>query len=74
MGYSYDNIHLSIMAIESAAAQLNISGSEMYQRLKAQGLVGNFLLPFYDELHSQSLEWLTNTTIKTLKNWEEAKK
>lgn len=74
MGYSYDNIHLSIMAIESAAAQLNISGSEMYRRLNAQGLVHNFLLPFYDELHSQSLEWLTDTTIEALKNWEEAKR
>ena len=74
MSYAYENIHLSIMAIESAAARLNISSSEMYRRLNAQGLVHNFLLPFYDELHSQSLEWLTDTTIEALKNWEEAKR
>lgn len=74
MSYAYENIHLSIMAIESAAARLNISNSEMYRRLNAQGLVHNLLLPFYDELHSQSLEWLTDTTIEALKNWEEAKR
>ena len=39
MSYAYENIHLSIMAIESAATRLNISSSEMYRRLNAQGLV-----------------------------------
>lgn len=70
---SYNNIHLAIMAIESAASRIGVSGSEIYQRLKAQGLVHNFLLTYYEELHSQSLEWLTDTTIETLNNWENAK-
>lgn len=61
------------MAIESAAARLNISSQEMYSRLKAQGLIHNFLIPCYDELHTQSLDWLTDTTIETLKNWEQAR-
>lgn len=61
------------MAIESAAARMGVSGSELYRRLKAQGLVHNFLLPYYEELHTQSLEWLTETTIETLNNWEKAK-
>ena len=51
---------------------MNISPKEMYSRLKSQGLVHNFLLPYYDELHTQGLDWLANTTVETLKNWEAA--
>lgn len=70
---SYNNIHLAIMAIESSAARLGVTGAEMYRRLNSQGLITGFLLPYYEELHTQSLEWLTDTTIETLKNWEAAK-
>lgn len=68
----YDNIHLVIMAIEKGARQLNVSPKDMYLRLKKQGLIHNFLLPYYEELHTQSLDWLANTTVETLKNWEVA--
>ncbi len=69
----YNRIHLAIMAIEKGAQQMNISAQEMYSRLKKQGLVHNFLLPYYEELHTQSLDWLADTTVETLKNWEAAK-
>lgn len=68
----YNHIHLAIMAIEKGAQQMNISPKEMYSRLKSQGLVHNFLLPYYDELHTQGLDWLANTTVEALKNWEAA--
>lgn len=68
----YNNIHLAIMAIEKGARQLNVSPKVMYMRLKKQGLVHNFLLPYYEELHTQSSDWLARTTVETLKNWEEA--
>ncbi|MCQ2348858.1 MAG: DUF3791 domain-containing protein [Paludibacteraceae bacterium] len=67
---SYNDIHLAIMAIESGAARLNISNTEMYQRLKKQGLIHNYLLRYYEELHSQSQDWLANTIVETLQNWE----
>lgn len=51
---------------------MNISPKEMYKRLKKQGLVHNFLLPFYEELHTQSSDWVADTTVETLKNWEAA--
>ena len=44
----------------------------MYKRLKKQGLVHNFLLTFYEELHTQSSDWVADTTVETLKNWEAA--
>ncbi len=69
----YNRIHLAIMAIEKGAQKMNISAQEMYSRLKKQGLVHNFLLPYYEELHTQSLDWLADTTVETLKNWEAAK-
>lgn len=51
---------------------MKLPPQNMYMRLKKQGLIHNFLLPYYDELHTQSAEWLAETTVETLKNWEEA--
>lgn len=68
----YKNIHLAIIAIEKGAKLMKLSPQNMYMRLKKQGLIHNFLLPYYDELHTQSAEWLAETTVETLKNWEEA--
>ena len=66
----YKNIHLAIIAIEKGAKLMKVPPQNMYMRLKKQGLIHNFLLPYYDELHTQSAEWLAETTVETLKNWE----
>ncbi len=58
------------MAIEASAKKANISGKEMYDRLKKQGLIHLRLFKYYDQLHTQSLDWVANDTIETLKNWE----
>ena len=68
----YNNIHLAIMAIEKGARQMNVPAREMYGRLKKQGLIHNFLLPYYEELHTQSSDWVAETTVEALKNWEAA--
>lgn len=68
-----EQIHLAIMAIEKGAHLMRISPKEMYLRLKAEGLIHNFLLPYYEELHSQSADWLAETTVESLKNWEAAR-
>ena len=68
----YNNIHLAIMAIEKGAQKMNFPAKDMYSRLKKQGLIHNFLLPYYEELHTQSSDWLADTTVETLKNWEAA--
>lgn len=68
----YKNIHLAIIAIEKGAKLMKVPPQNMYMRLKKQGLIHNFLLSYYDELHTQSAEWLAETTVETLKNWEEA--
>lgn len=68
----YNKIHLAIMAIEKGARRLNVPPKEMYMRLRKQGLVHNYLLPYYEELHTQSSDWVAETTVETLKNWEAA--
>lgn len=65
-------IHLVIMAVEQGARLMHITPQEMYRRLKAQGLIEGYLLAYYDVLHTQSAEWLAETTVETLKNWEAA--
>lgn len=61
------------MAIEGGAKKMHISGHEMYSRLQQQGLIHNYLIPCYEELHTQSREWLVDTTVEALNNWENAK-
>lgn len=50
--------------------KIGISVSEMYERLNRQGLVQNRLFACYDDLHTQSLDWVTDDTIEALHNWE----
>ena len=67
---TYREIHFAIMAIEEGAKKLHISGKEMYDRLKAQDLIHERLLKYYEELHTQSLDWVADDIAETLVNWE----
>jgi len=58
------------MAIESGARKLNISGSEMERRLRAQDLIHKRLIAQYDILHTQSLDYVATDIMETLLNWE----
>lgn len=66
----YRKIHFAVMAIESSASKIGISGQEMYERLKKQGLIHNRLIERYDDLHTQSLDWVADDICETLLNWE----
>lgn len=66
----YRKIHFAVMAIESGARKLDISGKEMFDRLRAQGLIRNRLINHYEELHTQSLDWVADDIVETLLNWE----
>lgn len=67
---SYRRVHFVVMAIESGAEKLGISGKEMFDRLQKQNLIHNRLFKHYDELHTQSLEWVADDICETLLNWE----
>lgn len=66
----YHKIHFAVMAIESGAHKLGISGREMHDRLSRQGLIHNRLIKRYEELHNQSLDWVADDICETLLNWE----
>ncbi len=66
----YRRIHFAVMAIESGARKLGISGKEMHDRLSKQGLIKNRLIKRYDQLHTQSLDWVADDISETLLNWE----
>ena len=68
---TYRKIHFAVMAIEASAKKANMTGKEMHDRLKRQGLIHKRSFRHYDQLHTQSLEWVVDDTIETLHNWEQ---
>lgn len=71
---TYRKIHFAVMAIEASAKKAGITGKEMHDRLKRQGLIHNRILKHYDILHTQSLDWVADDTLVTLNNWEKEEK
>ena len=67
---AFRRVHFAVMAIESGAKQLGISGKDMHDRLLKQGLIHNRLFKRYEELHTQSLQWVAEDISETLLNWE----
>jgi hypothetical protein len=68
----YRKIHFAVMAIESGAEKLNISGLEMEQRLQKQDLIHKRLIGQYEMLHTQSLDYVADDISETLLNWEKS--
>lgn len=67
---TYRKIHFAVMAIESGAEKLNISGKEMEDRLQKQDLIRQRLIDQYEMLHTQSLDYVADDISETLLNWE----
>lgn len=66
----YRRIRLAVAAIERGAKLMGIDACQMHDRLKAQDLIHNYLLMGYEPLHSQSFEYVAESTVETLRNWE----
>ena len=66
----YRRIRLAVAAIERGAKSLGIDGHMMHDRLKAQGLIANYLLAGYEPLHTQSFDYVADSTVEALLNWE----
>ena len=67
---TYRKIHFAVMAIENGAKKMDIPAQQMVIRLNNVGLITKRLLRHYDMLHTQSLEYVTDDIIETLKNKE----
>ena len=57
--------------IEDVADKLGVNYAEVYERMKAVGLIENYIIPHYDVLHTESRASVTAGIIDTLKRWEE---
>ena len=68
----YRKIHFAVMAIESGAEKLNISGQEMEDRLQKQDLIRKRLLDQYEMLHTESIDYVADDISETLLNWEQS--
>ena len=65
-----NKIHFAVMAIESAAKEMNVSPMEMYQRLLQVGLLQRLILDSYDVMHTQSLKHVAEDVVEALRNHE----
>lgn len=69
-----EQVHFAVLAIEAAAKKMNVSPEEMQQRLKAQNLIEEYIVKYYDVFHTMSLEHVADDTIEALLRWEQAAK
>ena len=69
---TYRKIHFAVMAIESGAEKLNISGQEMDDRLQKHDLIHQRLIGQYEILHTQSIDYVADDISETLINWEKS--
>lgn len=60
--------------IEGLARKWNIPYQEVYARMKRVGLIENYILPYYDVLHTESREQVTENIAESLLAWEQKQK
>ena len=53
--------------VEAASRRLCCPYQEIVARMKSIGMIENFILPFYEQLHSESRENVTDTIVEYLK-------
>lgn len=70
--WTQEQLHFAVVAIEAAANKMNISPSEMQQRLSAQNLIESYIVKYYDVFHTMSLEHVAEDTVEALIGWENA--
>ncbi len=61
------------LAIGATAKRMGSTPTELYNRLKAHGLVRKLLFDCYDTLHAESIEGVVWNVQEALKNWDAKK-
>lgn len=59
--------------IESVAERLGCKTTEAYRRMERVGLIHDYIIPYYDTIHTESRENVTADIIETLEFWEKKK-
>lgn len=70
---SKDQIIMGFVAscIEDVANRLGEDYLAVYKRMDNVGMIDKYLIPFYNTLHTESRENLTDSLIESLNRWEE---
>ncbi len=73
---SKDQVVMGFVAscVEDVANRLGVDPGTMYRRMDAVGMIDQYLIPFYETLHTESRENLTDSLIESLTRWEEERK
>lgn len=48
-----------------------VSYREVYDRMKRVGMIENYIVPYYDVLHTMSRKHVIDDMLECLKTWEE---
>lgn len=59
--------------IETAAKATGMAPQDMYLRMERIGLISDYIIPCYEQLHSESRKNITEDILKTISIWEEKK-
>lgn len=59
--------------VEDVANRLGVDYAEIYKRMDAVGMIDQYLIPFYNTLHTESRENLTDSLIESFNRWEAKK-
>ena len=59
-------IEFAVFCIENVAKRLNKHAEDTYLRFQKAGVTENYILPFYDTLHTQSKEYIVDEVIEAL--------
>ena len=63
-------IHFAVLAIGATAKDMNVTPTQLYNRLNHYGLVQQLLFDCYDTLHSESINGVVWNIREALKNRE----
>ncbi|MCF0206210.1 MAG: DUF3791 domain-containing protein [Bacteroidales bacterium] len=66
----FRKVHLVVMVTENAAIKLGVSSRQMFDRFMRHGIIEQGLVKFYETLHTQSLDYVTDWAIEALQNRE----
>lgn len=77
-GYQYPTEQERIITfvsscVEAVAERLGCKATDVYRRMERVGLIHDYIIPFYDTIHTESRENVVADMIETLEFWEKKK-
>lgn len=63
--------YVAASCVEGTARRLGVPYREVYDRMKRVGMIENYIVPYYDVLHTMNREHVIDDMLECLKTWEE---